>query len=162
MLKKKAFIAIAAFAAANCCLALAGFLAPYDPTEQHRELAYAPPVHLHFIDQNHQIHVRPFVYALQPANTEASQYSENERCGYPLRFLEHQADGLHLFSVSSPAQFFLLGTDGFGRDIFSRILFGGRISLTAALLATLLSLAMGTSLGAVAGYFGGMADAIVM
>ena len=162
MLKKKTLMAISAFAAANCCLGFAGFLAPYAPAEQHRELAYAPPVQLHFIDQNHQIHFRPFVYALQPSNTEAFEYSEAEGHAYPLSFFEHQADGLHLFSVSTPAQLFLLGTDGFGRDIFSRILFGGRISLTAALLATLLSLALGTGLGAAAGYFGGFTDAIVM
>lgn len=162
MLKKKNLIAISAFVAANCGLVFAGFLAPYTPTEQHRELAYAPPTHLHFIDPTRRVHVRPFVYALQPSNTDAFQYSEDESRAYPLRIFEHQGDGFHLFSVSSPGQIFLFGTDGFGRDIFSRILYGGRVSVAAALLATLLSLTLGTGFGAIAGYFGGFSDAIVM
>lgn len=56
----------------------------------------------------------------------------------------------------------LLGTDALGRDYFSRLLYGGRISLTVGLLVALVSGAIGTTLGLLGGYFGGRTDAIVM
>ena len=58
------------------------------------------------------------------------------------------AGGWRLFGVDEPARIFLLGTDGFGRDQFSRLLHGARISLFAGLLATALSLGLGWLLGA--------------
>jgi peptide/nickel transport system permease protein len=57
---------------------------------------------------------------------------------------------------------FLLGTDGNGRDVFSRLLYGGRISLFTGLLAAALSLAFGLSAGTLAGYFGGWLDQLLM
>lgn len=53
---------------------------------------------------------------------------------------------------------FLLGTDRMGRDLLSRILYGGRVSLTVGLIGVMLSLVLGTVLGAVSGYFGGWVD----
>ena len=163
MLTKNKFrFTLMIFALANCCLLFAGLLAPYAATEQHRDFAYASPTHLHFIDQSGEVHLRPFVYGVSFSQGESFQYSEDRTREYALHFLARRSDGLHLFSVDDPGQLFLIGTDGYGRDIFSRILFGGRLSLGAAILATLLSLLMGTSLGAIAGYFGGAADTVVM
>jgi peptide/nickel transport system permease protein len=68
----------------------------------------------------------------------------------------------HLFGVDAPGGLFLLGTDGFGRDQFSRLLAGSRMSLTAAWLATLLSLAIGTALGAISGFHGRWLDDLIM
>ena len=59
-------------------------------------------------------------------------------------------------------QRFLLGTDSYGRDLFSRILLGTRVSLTIGLMAVLLSLFIGVSLGTIAGYFGGRTDRLIM
>jgi len=56
----------------------------------------------------------------------------------------------------------LLGTDKLGRDLFIRILYGGRISLLVGIVATLVSIVIGLSYGAVSGYFGGMTDSIMM
>jgi len=56
----------------------------------------------------------------------------------------------------------IFGTDGFGRDIFTRILFGGRISFLIAALVTLTALIMGLSIGVVSGYCGGFVDEILM
>ena len=65
-------------------------------------------------------------------------------------------------SYLSPSAQHWMGTDRFGRDVFSRILYGARISLAIGFVATALSVSLGTLLGAVAGYFGGKVDTIIM
>jgi peptide/nickel transport system permease protein len=62
----------------------------------------------------------------------------------------------------SDAQIYLLGTDGQGRDMLSAILYGLRVSIGVGVSATLLALALGTTLGLIAGYFGGKTDALLM
>ena len=69
----------------------------------------------------------------------------------------------HLFGSSHEAQpLFLLGTDELGRDIFSRILFGSRYSLSIGLAAIFLTLVLGVLMGSLSGYFEGWTDRIVM
>lgn len=60
-----------------------------------------------------------------------------------------------------PSESHLLGTDKTGRDVFSRVLYGMRISLMVGALATVISTAIGTALGLAAGYFGGWADRVI-
>ncbi len=94
---------------------------------------------------------------------------KNEK--YPIRFFVHgwkykllwliQTD-VHLFGVENPAHIFLLGTDQTGRDIFSRILHGARISMTVGLAGVLLTTIIGLLVGGIAGYYGGVVDNILM
>jgi peptide/nickel transport system permease protein len=65
-------------------------------------------------------------------------------------------------ALQPPSAHHLLGTDDFGRDVFSRILYGARVSLTVGLVAVFISVVIGTMLGAISGYFGSYVDSIVM
>lgn len=149
----------------------AGFFAPYDAAVQNRELPFAPPMRLHFVDERGNFHLRPFVYPWVPRTGSYAGYQEDRSHAFPVRFFVTGAPysvaglfrwRLHLFGADTPVEVFLFGTDGFGRDLFSRMLYGGQISLLAGLLAAGLSLALGLVLGAVAGFYGGWADEALM
>jgi peptide/nickel transport system permease protein len=150
----------------------AGFLAPYDVAEQDRELPFAPPTRIHFVDDQGTIHLlRPFVCLMVENSAQFGSYHEDTGKCFPLRFFfpgpQYKLAGiftsnLHLFGVDPPARLFIIGTDGYGRDLFSRFLHGGQISLAAGLLATLLSLGIGILLGTASGFYGGWLDAVVM
>jgi ABC-type dipeptide/oligopeptide/nickel transport system permease subunit len=64
--------------------------------------------------------------------------------------------------ITGPARNHLLGTDQFGRDILSRIIYGARVSLTVGLGGTALAMALGITLGSTAGYLGGWSDEVLM
>jgi peptide/nickel transport system permease protein len=150
---------------------VAGFLSPYDVAEQDRELPFAPPTRIHFVDASGATHWRPFAYLLVEDSAQYGVYHEDTQKCFPIRFFVRGtpykvggvfASSQHLFGVDAPARLFLMGTDGYGRDLFSRFLHGGQISLAAGLLATLLSLGIGMLLGTVSGFYGGWLDATVM
>ena len=140
----------------------APLLSPYAPGEQNRTLPYAPPTRVRFVDTEGRFHPRPFVYALDEAAADAGRYEEDRSRRFEVRFLARSAEGRRLFGVDEPARIFLLGTDGLGRDQLSRLLHGGRVSLAAGLLATVLALGLGFTLGLAAGFYGGWIDAVLM
>jgi len=149
---------------------LAGFFAPYDYALQDRDLPFAPPSRLHFVDQTGAFHLRPFVYAWKQSPL-GDAYEEDQTRMFNLRLFvtgaPYAAVGvwtsrLHLFGVEAPARVFVFGTDGFGRDEFSRALYGGRISLLAGFLGAAVALLAGGALGIVAGYYGKWLDTVVM
>ena len=151
--------------------ALAGFLAPEDPAAQHRDLVFAPPTRLHFVDRTGGLQVRPLVRPLMLREGSIDEYIEDDTREYPLRFFVRGAPyrlaGLidadrHLFGTESPTGVFLLGTDDLGRDVFSRLLYGGQISLLSGVLGTALTLATALVLGGLAGYYGTWVDDAVM
>jgi peptide/nickel transport system permease protein len=156
-------------AAVHAAALSAAFLAPYSPTEQSRTHPYAPPTRVHLIDASGRWHWRPFVYAWAEDEAGTGPYREDRSRAFPVfLFVRTQGDedgaagSLRLFGVEEPARVFLLGTDGFGRDQLSRLLYGARTSLFAGLLATMLALGIGWTLGIVSGYYGGAVDAILM
>jgi len=128
----------------------AAFFAPYPYHAQHREAPYAPPTHIHWT------HARPVVFGLAPDSTGG--YREDPSHIYPIRFFT----GGRLFGVDPPGTIFLLGSDGYGRDVLSRVLYGGQVSLLTGVLATALSLLLGLAIGTAAGFFGGWPDALLM
>jgi peptide/nickel transport system permease protein len=145
----------------------AGFVAPYDPTIQNRELPYAPPTRLHLVDHA-GFHLRPFIYAWMPVG---DGYQEDRMRAYPLRafvrgdpysFFGLFEGNLHLFGVEDPGKLLLFGTDAFGRDEFSRVVWGGQISVAAGIVATAVTLLVGSIVGIIAGYFGGWSDESLM
>jgi peptide/nickel transport system permease protein len=162
--------ALIVLAMLHAAIMFAGFTSPYDPTSQNRSLPFAPPSRLHFIDAHGRFHWQPFVYQWVEGRQGVYEYEESRERAYPVRFFvkgsEYQFAGfsshLHLLGVEAPAQIFLAGTDNYGRDQFSRILYGGRISLSAGLLATAISLSLGLLLGTISGFCGRWIDESLM
>jgi peptide/nickel transport system permease protein len=157
--RKKSRLAIAVLVVSHGLVLLAGFFAPYDPGSQDRELPFAPPVRIHFIDARKKLHFRPFVYRWRANAENHGTYYEDRSVAYPVRFLVSRQ---HLFGTDEPAKIFLIGSDAYGRDQFSRFLYGGRISLLAGLLATAVSLTLGMMLGGAAGFYGRWLDELIM
>jgi peptide/nickel transport system permease protein len=167
---QKIAVPLAALIAVHLLVVLAGFVAPYDAATQFREHPYAPPSRIHFRDESGHFHARPFVYAWKN-NGNFAEYVEDTGRIMPIRFFVNGEPytmvrilepSVHLFGVEEPAHIFLLGSDGYGRDQFSRLLFGGQISLFSGLLAAALALSLGLLCGSVGGYFGGLLDALLM
>jgi peptide/nickel transport system permease protein len=169
---KKLWFSAASLVVVHVLVLGAGLFAPYDPAEQHRRMPFAPPTSLHFVDSDGKLHLRPFVcsWANQTYGVGAPNYVEDcSRVSF-VRFLvrgdQWQAPSYerdwHLFGADGPAPIFLLGTDDYGRDQLSRLLYGGRISLFAGLLATGLSLGLAVVLGSVAGYLASWVDDAIM
>ena len=159
-----------ALAVLHGIVAAAGFFAPYDPTEQDRERPYLPPMKIHLVDAQGHFHLRPFFYAEHLRAGSFDQFEESTDQPIPLRFFVGGAgyrlfgllpSGMHLFGAQA-SRIYLLGTDAYGRDQFSRILYGGQISLLAGLLGAGLTLFFGTLIGATAGYYGGWRDGLLM
>jgi peptide/nickel transport system permease protein len=150
---------------------LAPFVAPYREDTMDRERFYHPPHPIHFTDAAGRFHFTPFVYPMSMADPRDFEYLEDRTRPMPIRLFVRgeryrllgvlPAD-LHLFGVRGPAPFFLMGADAYGRDVFSRLLYGGQISLTVGLLGIAISFTLGLLLGGISGYFGGWVDSLIM
>lgn len=152
-------IALAVLVVSHGAVLFAGFFSPYDPAAQHRDLPFAPPCRIQFFDEQHKLHLHPFVYRLTAGAADSAHYQEDRSRIYPLRLF---TAGGHLLGVDEPATLFLFGSDAYGRDQFSRFLYGGRISLAAGLLAAVVSLSLGIALGGLAGFYGRWLDELIM
>jgi len=151
------------------------FVAPYDPDQALIQFKQAPPTAIHIRDAQGQFHW-PFVYQhTRTLSQETLQisYVEDKTIRYPIRLFA-QGPGyklwgqwkatVHLFGAPAGTDkqgVFLLGTDRLGRDMFSRVSYGARLSLSLGLVGVFLSLILGVVLGGISGYYGGTADVLI-
>ena len=154
-------------------LFLADFIAPYTKDFSDRKMAYVPPSKVFTIDENGNLS-KPYTYNyVRTFNQDTLEIEYNfDRTkkhyvkflskGEPYKFLGLIPMKRHLFTTDAGGRIFLLGTDINGRDVFSRLLFGGRISMTIGFLALFVLFPIGLLYGGISGYFGGKVDAVMM
>lgn len=151
----------------------ADFIAPYSNTYSNREMSYAPPSKIYTIDENGK-YSKPYTYnyvrEYEPALMQTI-FKQDRSKKYYIKFFttgeEYKILGiipskLHFFGVEKGGSVHLLGTDINGRDVFSRLLFGGRISMTVGFLSLLIVFPIGLLYGGISGYFGGIIDTLMM
>ena len=150
------------------------FVAPYATDRYNIKYILAPPQRVRLFDADGQFHLRPFVYdyttSRDPNSLRIVQVVDTETM-HPIRFFvrgdQYRFWGmwranLHLFGIDDPEALILLwGADEQGRDLFSRVVYGARLSLSIGFAGVILSLVLGILLGGISGYFGGALDMLI-
>lgn len=148
------------------------FLSPYDPVARRADYPYAPPQRIRFVDSERRFHLRPFVYgftrSIDRETLKRVYVIDVEKVypvrlfiqGEPYRFFGLIPARMHLFGVKE-GTIYLFGTEKLGRDMFSRVLYAARISLSIGLVGVGISFVLGITLGGISGYFGGSVDMVV-
>jgi len=133
-------------------------LAPYAIDRSFRGFLNAPPTRPHVRDDEGGWHA-PFIYRWRLVSQLEQRYEEDRSTRVPLTWFN---EGRLVTSSADDVPFFLLGADSYGRDVFSRLLFGARISLGLSFVAAAGATLLGVLLGGVAGYAGGLLDDLLM
>ena len=153
---------------------LAEFVMPYDPYESQLDGALLPPTEVYWVNTSGQFigpHVYPTTLGPMDLETGDRELLVDRSQPSPIRFLvkgsSYKLLGLipgdrHLFGTVGPGKWNVLGTDEQARDQLSRLIYGGRISLTIGLVGILISFPLGLLIGGISGYFGGVTDSLLM
>lgn len=150
------------------------FFSPYNLYATALGDSYTPPTQIRFFDADGYFQFRPFVYKqtleIDPTTYQARPKIHTEspfHVQFFVRSWEYKLFGvittdLHLFGIDTDeVKLHLLGTDRFGRDLWGRICLAGRVSLSLSILAALIAIVIGSSLGVISGYYGGAIDNIL-
>lgn len=142
----------------------ANFIAPYTLQTRFVKQVYLPPQPVYFFDEGK---LKPHVYEVKSSydedlrrvftRTDKKIYLEFFAKGESYKLMGLFETDVHLFQAPG-GLVAILGTDRQGRDMLTRVLIGGQISLTIGLVGVVLSLILGTILGIVSGYYGGLVD----
>ncbi len=154
---------------------LAGFMAPYGPNATQRDGALLPPTQIYWRSQQTGQFIGPHVYPTIQGRVnldtgERELIVDHARPGRLVvlpQGASYKLFGLipgnrHLFGTEGEGRINLLGTDEQGRDEFSRLLYGGQVSLLIGLVGIAITFPLGMLLGGIAGYWGGLADSLIM
>jgi peptide/nickel transport system permease protein len=148
------------------------FFSTHDPNERFARVLQCPPTKIHIIDKNGKM-TAPFIYGISmEANpvTLRFTYFENTNETYKLKLFangpEYRMFGLfemsrHILIAENTQNFFIFGTDDMGRDLYSRIIYGARISLSVGLIGVFISFIIGCVFGSISGFFGGWIDILI-
>lgn len=170
---KFARVALVVLGVIYFALLFADFIAPYTKDFSDRTMAYVPPSKIFTIDENGKFSM-PYTYnykrefdaqelkIVYTLDRSQKHYVKFFAKGQKYKFLGVIPMKRHLVITDESGRLYLLGTDINGRDVFSRILFGGRISMTIGFLALFVLFPIGLLYGGIAGYFGGKTDMIMM
>ena len=170
---KISLIALSILVILYIAIFLANFIALYPKDFSNRKMSYAPPSNVYFITPEGKFS-RPYTYNYIrkfDKNSLKTYFIQDRSQKYYINFFtkgfEYKFLGIfktkrHLLGVQNGGELFLLGCDINGRDNFSRLLYGGQVSLTIGFLALFISFPIGLIYGGIAGYFGRKTDTIMM
>ena len=137
----------------------APLLTPHDPAESYRGFLFAPPMPIRMRDAEGRWR-RPFVYPVRLEHRLEQRFVEDR--DHPVTIVFFSGGTVMRAADESRSPWFPLGADSAGRDVCARLLYGGRVSLGIALVAALGALLVGTLVGGLAGYRGGVPDELLM
>jgi peptide/nickel transport system permease protein len=169
--RRLAFLALIFLATSYAILPFIEVIAPYDSEHRDSGRVFAPPQGIRFFHNGALI--GPFVYGYASrvnVETFMREFTYDTSSPQTLKFLcrgaPYRLFGLIDASVrivcpADGSTLYVLGTDRLGRDILSRLLYGGRISLTIGLIGVAISLGLGILFGLLAGYLGGWVDNVI-
>jgi len=149
------------------------FLAPYGTHTRDTSYAQGPPMGIHFFDSTGTFHARPFVYGWKserdPVTLRRNTTVDESKIhplrwfvtGEPYKLFKLFATDIHLFGIEG-GKVHLFGTDQIGRDVFSRIMYATRTSLSIGFIGVIFAFVLGLTFGGISGYVGGMVDLLIM
>ena len=151
----------------------AEFIAPYKSGTRNINYLQGPPLRVHLLDDRGNFHFNPFIYEMvknrDPVTFRVTYITDTSK-QIPIRFFTRGEtyrfwglfkSNLHLFGVDR-GFINLFGTDQLGRDLFSRIMYATRISLSVGAIGVFFVFILGLIMGGIAGYLGGLADELIM